>query len=60
MKELREKTIPELQEMEKGLKEKRQDLRFQLSAGKLKNVREIRLMRKDIAQILTVIQEKQD
>ena len=56
--ELKRKTEKELRDMEKSLKEKGRDLRFQLAAGKIKNVREIRLTRKSIAQILTILQEK--
>jgi len=56
--ELRRKTEKELADMEKSLKEKARDLRFQLVAGKIKNVREIRLTKKSIAQLQTILQEK--
>ena len=56
--ELRKKTEKELQDMERNLKEKGRDLRFQLAAGKVKNVREIRLTKKSIAQLKTILQEK--
>jgi len=56
--ELRKKTKKELRDMEKSLKEKGRDLRFQLAAGKIKNVREIRLTKKSIAQLQTILQEK--
>jgi len=44
--------------MEQNLKEKGRDLRFQLAAGKVKNVREIRLTKKSVAQIQTILQEQ--
>ncbi len=56
--ELRKKTETELLDMNRNLKEKGRDLRFQLSAGKVKNVREIRLTKKSIAQVQTILQEK--
>jgi ribosomal protein L29 len=49
------------EELEKNLKESREDLGkiiFKLSANKLKNVREIRNRKKDIARILTVLKSK--
>ncbi|OHA64870.1 MAG: 50S ribosomal protein L29 [Candidatus Wildermuthbacteria bacterium RIFCSPHIGHO2_02_FULL_49_9] len=58
LQELRQKSAKELEDMAKGLREKGQELRFQLAAGRVKNVREIRLTRKNIAQVLTVLQEK--
>ncbi|KPJ57313.1 hypothetical protein AMJ49_01790 [Parcubacteria bacterium DG_74_2] len=48
------------EELERILKEKKvrlQKLRFDLSAGKLKNVREIRKIKKEIARILTILRE---
>lgn len=59
LQDLRKKTKVELQNLEKNLKEKGRELRFQLASGKVKNVREIRLTKKTIAQIFTVLQEKQ-
>ena len=58
IEDLRKKTEKELQNMVGTLKEKGQDLRFQLAAGKIKNTREIRSTRKSIAQAQTIIQEK--
>lgn len=58
LKELRGKAVELL---EKELTEKRSrlnDLRFDLSLGKIKNVREIRQLKKSIAQILTLIRER--
>jgi len=56
--ELRKKTEKELKDMEGTLKEKGRALRFQLAAGKIKNVREIRLTKKSIAQLKTIVHEK--
>lgn len=50
------------EELEKILKEKRiylQKLKFDLTLGKLKNVREIREIKRDIARILTILKEKE-
>ncbi len=47
-------------ELKKLLQEKREKLRqlyFDLASGKVKNVREIRMIKKDIARILTILQE---
>ena len=52
--ELRQKSKEELQELLEGQKETLRQLRFSLAAGKVKNVRQIRQLRKTIAQILTV------
>lgn len=60
LRELRTKSEGELQTMVRSLKEKSRDLRFQLASGKVKNVREIRQTRKDVAQIMTVLKEKQN
>ncbi|MCD6410674.1 50S ribosomal protein L29 [bacterium] len=49
------------EELHSLLRQKRgalRQLRFDLVAGKVKNLREIRAVKKDIARILTVINEK--
>ena len=49
------------EELQKLLQEKREALRqlkFDLASGKVKNVREIRVFKKDIARILTVLNLK--
>lgn len=53
--ELRQKTKEELQKLMVDRQEKSRQLRFDLKAGKLKNVREVRAIRKDIARILTLL-----
>jgi len=42
----------------KDYREKLRSLRFDLASGKVKNVREIRNIKKDIARILTILKEK--
>lgn len=54
------KQIPE-QELNKLLqdsREKLRQLRFDLASGKVKNVREIRQIKKDVARILTLFSQK--
>lgn len=53
--ELRKKTKAELEKLLIDRREKLCQLRFDLAAGKLKNVREIRQIKKDIARILTLL-----
>jgi len=57
-KELYQKEISELQKLLEENREKLRKLRFDLASGKLKNVRGIRKLKKDIAQILTILKEK--
>jgi large subunit ribosomal protein L29 len=53
--ELRQKTKQDLEILLRDSREKLRQLYFNLSAGKVKNVREIRKIKKEIAQILTLI-----
>ena len=53
--ELRQKSKSELQKLLQDNREKLRQLRFDLSSGKVKNVREIRMIKKDIARILTIL-----
>ena len=53
--ELRRKSKPELKKLLNDNGEKLRQLRFDLSAGKVKNVREIRRIKREIAQILTIL-----
>ena len=55
--ELRKKTKSQLDKLLLENQERLRKLRFDLASGKLKNVREIRYIRKDIARILTLIKE---
>jgi len=56
--ELNDKTKEELEKMVKEEKEKLRQLKFDLAAGKVKNIKEIRQIRKDVARILTRINKK--
>jgi large subunit ribosomal protein L29 len=56
--ELRKKTKEELKKMLLEEQEKLRSLRFALHLKQSKNVREIRKVRKSIAQIFTIIKEK--
>jgi len=56
--ELRQKTKEELQKFLSEQKEKLRSLRFDIALKKSKNVREIRKIRKTIAQILTILNQK--
>ena len=58
VKELRMKKDAELKKTIGTLREKLRVLRFELAAGKVKDVRAIRQNRKDIAKILTILKEK--
>ncbi len=53
--ELRKRTKEELLKILKEDREKTRQLRFDLAAGKVKNVREIRRIKKEISQILTIL-----
>lgn len=57
-KELKQKSKDELQKLLQNLREKLRQLRFDLVSGKVKNVREIRQIKKDIARILTILSVK--
>lgn len=49
---------PELEALLKESREKFRGLKFDLAAGKVKNVGALRMVRKDIARIMTVLQTK--
>jgi len=55
--ELRQKNETEIAKMLKDDREKMRQLRFDLATGKVKNVREVRRIRKEIAKILTVLKK---
>ncbi|MCD6528361.1 50S ribosomal protein L29 [bacterium] len=58
IKELRQKSKKELEKLLEEKREKLRSLRFDLVSGKVKNIREIRETKKDIARILTLLHEK--
>jgi len=57
-KELREKTIEELRKLEKELRKKIQELKIMKALKKLNKPHLLKLTRKDLARVLTVINEK--
>lgn len=56
--ELRQKTESELRKLLQESRERLRSLRFDLASGKIKNVREIRKIKKDIAKISTLLNEQ--
>jgi large subunit ribosomal protein L29 len=56
--ELRTMTIEELRQEESSLRKELFNLRFQQVTGEIENPLRIRQVRKDIARVLTVINEK--
>lgn len=56
--ELRQNKKDELQKLLEEKRERLRVLRFDLVSGKVKNVREIREIKKDIAVILTILNQK--
>jgi len=59
LSELKNQTVAVLNKELAALREKSRDLRFSVSAKQLKNIREIREVKKNIARILTLINTKQ-
>ena len=59
-KELRLKPEEELNQLLSESQKKLRELRFNLVSGKVKNVRTIRVLKKDIARILTILNEKSE
>lgn len=57
--DLQKKTAKELQAMLQEERTRLQRLKFELSAGKVKNVREVRRIRRGIARILTFLRQAQ-
>jgi large subunit ribosomal protein L29 len=56
--ELRKKDKKELEKLVIDLRKKLSDLRFKFSSNKLKNVKEIGRIKKEIARILTILNQK--
>jgi large subunit ribosomal protein L29 len=57
--EIRALSIDELKQKEMDFRKELFGLKFQLSKGELENNQRIRVVRKDIAKILTIITEKE-
>ena len=60
LKELKLKSVSELQRLLAASREKLRDLRFKDSQNQLKNIREIRALKKKIARILTLLNQKKE
>ena len=58
MKELRSKSPEELEKTLLELKEKLRGLRFELSASQIEDIREVRKTKRDIARVLTILNNK--
>ena len=58
--EFKNKPFAELEKFVKDSKEKLRVLKFDLAAGKVKNVKDLRMLKKDIARALTFIKDKAD
>lgn len=58
VKELREKSLPDLHKLLAETRETLREQRFRVHERELKNVRDVRVTRKLIAKILTVMHEK--
>jgi len=54
IKELKQKSKAELQKILMDRRERLRNLKFDLASGKVKNVREIRALKKEIARVLTI------
>ena len=56
--ELREKSTGELRELETELREKLFRLKMNLYTGQLERVSELRVAKRDIARVLTILKER--
>lgn len=56
-KELRQKGLSELEDFLMQLRNKQQHIRFQVTSGKAKNVKEYQTLKRDIARIQTLLHE---
>jgi len=59
-KRLKSKSKEELYKLLIDSSKKLQELKFNLAAGKVKNVRSVRALKKDIARILTLLNEMKE
>jgi large subunit ribosomal protein L29 len=56
--ELKQKTPDELKDMLASLRKERLNLRFQRASGQLESTSRVRVVRRDIARILTILGER--
>ncbi|SDF42928.1 50S ribosomal protein L29 [Limimaricola pyoseonensis] len=57
-KELRDKTADQLREQLADLKKEAFNLRFQQATGQLENTARMRLVRRDVARVNTILNQK--
>jgi len=57
IKEIREKSVEELKKLLAEKREAVRKLRFDIAAKQVKNIREMRRDKRDIAKILTILKE---
>ena len=57
--DLKEMPVSELTERLENTREELFNLRFQLATGQLDNYRRVRLLRRDIARVKTVLRERE-
>ncbi|MDD5551996.1 MAG: 50S ribosomal protein L29 [Candidatus Pacebacteria bacterium] len=60
IKEIEKKPEKERQQLLQEKRERLRQINFSIATGKVKNVREIRLIKRDIARILTVVDIKKE
>jgi large subunit ribosomal protein L29 len=60
LKELKTKPVAELQKILTQARDKVRELKFKATQNQLKNIREIRVLKKKIAKILTFIKQKEE
>jgi large subunit ribosomal protein L29 len=56
--DIRAKTVDQLADELAGLRKEQFNLRFQRASGQLENVSRVRVVRRDIAKIMTVLAER--
>ena len=56
--ELRDKTLDQLREQLTALKKEAFNLRFQQATGQLENTARVRVVRRDVARVMSVLNEK--
>ena len=56
--ELRQKSAEELRDVLASLKKEQFNLRFQQASGQLENSSRFRVVRRDVARVMTVLNEK--
>lgn len=57
IQQLKNKPVADLANQLKEMRDRLWQLKIDLAAGKVKNVREIRATRKDVARVMTIIKE---